>query len=130
MDSGAQPRPDGDGPQWRWARLAAWCQLVGVILALATLICCLLGDVSPQQALALGLPALVLIVGSLFLGVASDPEAGRRFGFHVGLYAGSVLRLWRYVFRGRGKGALAIRPTLPSAPHDFVVPKVPPRRHR
>jgi hypothetical protein len=107
MDAGAPQQPDDNSTPRRRARLAAWAEVAGVILAIATVICSLLGVLSAQQAVALGLPAVLLIAGGLIAAAAPDPSTGRRLGFQAGLWAGALLSLCRSLFRCRGSGSLA-----------------------
>ena len=113
MEAGAPQEPDDHSSQRFRARLTIWCEGAGVLLGLATVLCCLLHLVSRQQAVAMGLPAVLLIVGGLIAAAAPDPSAGRRFGFQVGLIAGSLMSVWRSLFH-RDKG-LAAPPELPNA---------------
>jgi hypothetical protein len=73
-----------------------------VILGAVAAICLALGAVSVQQAIAVGLPAAILIISGFVLATMPDPATGRRSGFQAGFLAGSLLRLWRSVFRHRG----------------------------
>lgn len=100
MAAGEPQQPD-DGKQRPWARIAAWCQVIGAVLAIATLTCSLLGVISAQQAIALGLPATLLVVGGLIAAAAVDPSEGERLGFLAGLRAGTLLRRQRSLFRRR-----------------------------
>lgn len=94
-------RPD-DFPHRQQAGLAALCQASGAILALAALTCSLLGLISAQQAIAMALPAAVLIIGDLIAVSIPDPQTGHRLGFQVGLCAGALVNLWRSLVRHRG----------------------------
>jgi hypothetical protein len=107
MEAGAPQEPDGHASQRRRARLTVWCEGAGVLLGLATVLCCLFHVVSRQQAVAMGLPAVLLIVGGLIAATAPDPAAGRRFGFQAGFLAGSFMSIWRSLFH-RDKGLVAL----------------------
>lgn len=96
--------PDDPGPRRPAARRAAWCAAVGVILGAAAVICLALGAVSVQQAIAVGLPAAILIISGIVMAAMADPATGRRTGFQAGFLAGSLLSLWRSAFRQRGNG--------------------------
>lgn len=104
MAAGEPQKPDDhddDGRQRQLARLAAWSQLIGAMLAIATLVLARLGDISAQQAVALGLPAAVLVIGGLIIAAAVDPSDGERHGFQAGLHVGTLLRRLRSLFRRR-----------------------------
>jgi hypothetical protein len=98
------PPPDDPSPRRRAARRAAWCGAVGVILGAAAVTCLALGAVSRQQAIAVGLPAALLVIAGIVMAVMPDPATGQRTGFQAGFLAGSLLSLWRSVFRERGNG--------------------------
>jgi lysylphosphatidylglycerol synthetase-like protein (DUF2156 family) len=103
MDSGAPPQPDKDGTPRHRAGLAAWCLAAAVILALVALTCSLLGVVSSQQAVALGLVAVLLIASGLIAAGVPDEGTGHWLGFRSGLYVGSLLRGMRNLFRRRNR---------------------------
>ena len=105
VDMDERPRrPDDPGPRRPAARRAAWCAAIGVILGAAAVICLAIGAVSVQQAIAVGLPAALLIITGIVMAVLPDPATGQRTGFEAGYLAGSLLGLWRSVFRHRGNG--------------------------
>jgi hypothetical protein len=110
MDAGGPQQPDDNTTPRLRARLAAWCEVAGVILGIATVICSLLGVLSAQQAVALGLPTVLLIVGGLIAAASPDASTGRRLGFQAGLQAGALLRLWRSLFRRHRNGSLTSGP--------------------
>src|SRR5262245_54050514 len=102
MAAGEPKHPDDDnGSQRQRARLAAWCQVIGAILAIATVTCALLDVISTQQAVALGLPAVLLIAGGLISAATIDPPTAVRLGFRSGLHVGTLLRKLRSMFAGR-----------------------------
>jgi hypothetical protein len=84
------------------ARLPALCQVGGAVLALATLTCTLLELISAQQAIAMGLPAAMLVTGDLITASVPDPSTSKRLGFQVGLRAGTLVNLCRSLGRHRG----------------------------
>jgi len=98
MDGGP-PRPEDDRPRRARARRAAWCASAGVILATAAVICLALNAISPQQAIALGLPGALLILGGLIALAVPDTTTGDRLGFHAGFQIGSLLTRFRSFFR-------------------------------
>jgi hypothetical protein len=104
MEAGAPQQPDNDRPHRDRARLGAWCQVAGAILAVVTLTCALFGVITAMLAIALAVPAALLIVGGLILAAPGDASAGQRFGFRVGLRFGALLSQIRSIFRSRGGG--------------------------
>lgn len=96
---------DGDAPpdnENRRVRLpapkwATYSVCAGAFLGIAATLCDGIGAVSTRQSIALGAPAVILIVGGLTTGaVVSEVEATCR-GFHVGLQVGSTLSRLRSV---------------------------------
>lgn len=105
MRTGPPQRPDNFLHRQQTG-LAALCQIVGAILLLATLMCSLLGVISAQQAIAMGLPAAVLIIGDLTAASIPDVSTSSRLGFQAGLRAGTLVNLWRsFVRRGGSQNA-------------------------
>lgn len=100
MYAGPPQRPD-DLPHRQRAGLVALCQASGTILALAALTCSLLGVVSAQQAIAMALPAAVLITGDLIAASITGHSTAGRLGFQAGLRAGTLVNLWRSLIRHR-----------------------------
>lgn len=109
MEASAPQQPDDEGEQRNRARLAAWCQAAGAVLALATLTLSLLDVITPQQAIALGLVAALLIIGGLIVTAGPDLSVGFRSGFRAGLRAGSLVGRLRSLFRRCGNGGLGCR---------------------
>jgi len=110
------PQPEDISPRRPRAERAAWAAAAGIILGISAVICLALGAISGQQAMAMALPAALLVAGGL-IGVAMpDPATGQRGGFLAGLRAGSLLRRWRCVLRRRRNGALACRDGSPDRP--------------
>lgn len=100
MAAGEPQQPDEDnGAQRQRARLAAWCQFIGAGLAIATLISSLFNVISAQQAVAIGLPAALLIVGGLIATATLEESDSGQFGFRTGLHVGRLMRALRDVFR-------------------------------
>jgi Na+/melibiose symporter-like transporter len=92
MAAGEPQQPDDDRTQRKRARLAAWSQVIGAVLVIVTLTCTLLNVISAQQAVALGLPAVLLIVGGLIAAAAIDSSSSERRAFRTGLRVGNLLR--------------------------------------
>lgn len=110
MDAGAPQQPDDDESRQRYrARLGAWCQVAGAVLALATLIRSLLDVISAQQAIGLELSAALLIIGGIIATLVSDTSVGYESGFRAGLRTGFVLSRLRSLHRRYGKEGLATR---------------------
>jgi len=108
MAAGEPQRPaDDNGTQRQRARLAAWCRVTGAVLAMATVICLRLNVISIQQAVAIGLLAVLLIVGGLIAGSTVDPATAHRLGFRAGLRVGTLLRRLRSALRRRGPSGRA-----------------------
>ena len=101
MRADSPQRPD-DVQHRHLAGLAPLSQVGGTVLALATLTCSLLGVVSAQQAIAMALPAAVLIIGDLIAASIPDRSTSSRLGFQAGLRAGTLVNLCRS--RGRHRG--------------------------
>ena len=104
MDVVPPQPPEGSSPPRRRARRAAWCVSAGVILGTAAVTCLALGAVSTQQAIALGLPGALLIVGGLIAAAVPDAATSRRLGFQSGLQMGSLLDRLRSVFSRHRNG--------------------------
>jgi len=104
MDAVPPQRSEGHSPRRRRTRRAAWCAAAGVILVTAAVTCLALDAVSAQQAIALGLPGVLLIVGGLIVAASPDPATSRQRGFQAGLQAGSLLSRLRSLFRQRRDG--------------------------
>ena len=101
------PQPEDISPRRPRAERAAWAAAAGIILGISAVICLTLGAISGQQAIAMALPAALLIAGGLIVMAMPDPATGQRGGFLAGLRAGSLLRRWRRVLRRPRNGALA-----------------------
>ena len=99
MAAGPPERPERHHPRWPRAAVAAWCVSAGFILGAAALLCRALGAVSTQQAIAIGLPGVLLLVGGLIAAAIPDPETGRRMSFEAGFQMGWLLTRLRSIFR-------------------------------
>jgi hypothetical protein len=104
MDGGPLGEPEDLSPRRARRSRAAWCVAGGAIGCTAVIICLAVGVLSAQRAIALGLPAAVLLIGGLVIAAIPDPAAARQAGFRAGFLAGSPLSRWRLVFRRRPKG--------------------------
>jgi len=99
--AGSPQRPEDVKPRHP-PGLAALCQVGGAVLALATLTCSLLELISAQQAIAMGLPAAMLVTGDLITASVPDPSTSKRLGYQVGLRAGTLVNMCRSLGRHRG----------------------------
>ena len=90
----ARPRPAG----------AIWCTAAGMVLGTAAVICLVVHVITVQQAIAMALPAALLIIGGVIWGTPPDAAAGGRLGFYAGFNLGSLLSRLRSLFRQRGNG--------------------------
>jgi hypothetical protein len=64
------------------------------------MICVSLGICGGDQAVAMAMPAALLVTGGLVAAAIPDPATGRRLGFKAGSRAGSMLSRWRSMLRG------------------------------
>jgi hypothetical protein len=62
----------------------AWCVIAGVILGASALISEILGAISGQQAVALGLAGALVVAGGLATAVADGTATAWRLGFQTG----------------------------------------------
>jgi hypothetical protein len=85
------------------ARRALWCAAGGIIVGLTAAVCSGIDVISMQQAIAMALPAALLIVGGLMVAVA-DTQSDRGQGFQAGFSAGSLLSRLRSIGCGHDKG--------------------------
>jgi hypothetical protein len=104
MDGGQLGEPEDLSPRRARGSRAAWCVAGGAISCTAVLICLAVDILSVQRAVALGLPAALLLIGGLIFAAIPNPAAGRQAGFRAGFLAGSLLTRWRFVFRRRPNG--------------------------
>lgn len=104
MEAVPPPRPEGRDPRRRRATRVAWCMSAGVVLGTAAVTCLALGAISAQQAIALGLPGALLIVGGLIAAAVPDAAAIRQLGFQAGFQIGSLLNWLRSVLGQRRNG--------------------------
>jgi hypothetical protein len=93
--------PEDSGPHRARARRAVWCVAAGVVLGAAAMAGGASGAVSAAQAIAVGIPAVLLILGGLIVIFMPGLATIHRIGVQAGLWAGS-LRRWRSEFRERG----------------------------
>jgi hypothetical protein len=98
MDARPPGQADGGPSRWRLVT-SALCTAAGLALGTVTVICLSLGICGGDQAVALGVPAALLVISGLLAAAIPDPAAGHRFGFKAGLQAGSMLSRWRSVLR-------------------------------
>jgi hypothetical protein len=97
MNAGPSEPPD-ISPRSQRAVRAAWTAVAGVILGTCTAICLAVGAISGEQAVALALPAVLLVVGGLIVVAMPDPVTSQRRGFGAGFLASSLRRWWRGKF--------------------------------
>jgi hypothetical protein len=81
-----------------------WVTVAGIILGAVAVICLGFRAIAVPQAIALALPAVLLVIGGVIWGASPDLEAGRRRGFQAGFQLGSLVSRLRSVFRRRGNG--------------------------
>ena len=98
-----QHRRDRDPARSR-ARAAAWCTAAGIVLGVAAIICLGLHAIVVQQAIAMALPAALLVIGGVLWGASPDAAASRWLGFQTGFHLGSLVSRLRSLFRRRGNG--------------------------
>jgi hypothetical protein len=80
-------------------RAAWWCAAGGLLLGIVTVICVAAGAIGAHQAVALAVPAALLISGGLIVAAVPDPLTARQRGFWAGLRIGSLRRRWRAALR-------------------------------
>jgi hypothetical protein len=96
MDADPRPPEDESPDSWpaepiaRWWPAGALLAGVGILLGAAAIVSNILGTVSTQQAIALGLPAALLIAAGLILALSKN-AAGRRLGYRVGHLLGTIV---------------------------------------
>jgi hypothetical protein len=76
----------------------------GIILGTAAVLCLISRTIVVQQAIAMALPAALLVIGGVIWGSPPDPAISRRLGFHTGFQLGSLVSWLRSLFRRRGNG--------------------------
>ena len=84
------PQPEDLGPRRSRVILAAWCAGAGLVLGSCAVICLALGVISGRQALAIGMPGVLLLLFALITAAIADPASGQRLGFQAGLRAGAL----------------------------------------
>ncbi len=103
MTAGPEQHPAGQDSPRRRPRRGAWLLLAaGVILGIAAVTCLAAGAVSAQQGMAMGLPAVLLIIIGLLVAVAPDPADVERFGYRAGTLTGAAFGRLRGAFRRCG----------------------------
>jgi hypothetical protein len=93
------PQPDDLGPRRSRVLTAAWCAGAGLVLGSTALICLGLGVVSGRQALAIGMPGVLLLLFGLITAAMADPPSGQRLGFQAGLRVGALVSRWQSFLR-------------------------------
>jgi hypothetical protein len=93
------PQPEDLGPRRSRAIVAAWSAGAGLVLGSSALICLALGVVSGRQALAIGMPGVLLLLFGVITAAIADPASGQRLGFQAGFRLGSLVRRWRSFLR-------------------------------
>jgi hypothetical protein len=94
----AEPHPPEDegpdscpaGPASGWGSAGILLAGVGALLGAAAIVSLTMSTVSAPQAIALGLPAALLVVAGLILALPKD-AAGRRLGYRAGFYLGTII---------------------------------------
>jgi hypothetical protein len=76
----------------------------GVILGTAAVICLGFRAIAIQQAIAMALPAALLVIGGVLWGTSVDAATARWLGFQSGFHLGSMVSRLRSLFRRRGNG--------------------------
>ena len=104
MSDGPPQDSEGNDPARPRARAAAWCMGAGIILGAAAVICLFCRAIVVQQAIAMALPAALLVIGGVICGSPPDAATGRRLGFLTGFQLGSLVSRLRSLFRRRGNG--------------------------
>jgi hypothetical protein len=99
MAAGEPRQPDDNkrGQRQR-ATVAAWCQAAGALLAIVAVVFAGLNVITAQQTIALGLPAVLLIVGGVIAASTVDRSTAEQLGFRTGLHVGKLLRWLRSLF--------------------------------
>jgi hypothetical protein len=104
VNDGPPQDPEGDDPARPRARAAAWAMGAGIVLGAVAVICLVSRAIVVQQAIAMALPAALLVIGGVIWGSPPDPATGRRLGFQAGFQLGSLVTRLRSLFRRRGNG--------------------------
>jgi hypothetical protein len=104
VDGGPPQHGQDRDPDRPRARAAAWVTVAGIILGAAAVICLGYRAIAVPQAIAMALPAVLLVIGGVIWGASPDLAAGRRRGFQAGFQLGSLVSRLRSFFRRRGDG--------------------------
>lgn len=86
MDSESLRQP-GRTQSWPRVRPAVWCTTTGAAVAIVTMILSAMDAISAQQAIALALPAITIILGGLIGMTVPDAWTAWRRGFRHGCEA-------------------------------------------
>jgi hypothetical protein len=95
------PQPEDLGPRRSRVMASAWSAVAGLVLGSSAVICLALDVVSGRQALAIGMPGVLLLLFALITAATSDPASGERLSFQAGLRAGALASRWRSFLRWR-----------------------------
>jgi hypothetical protein len=95
MNARPPQQPERHRPCPIRAMAGAWCVIAGVILGATALISGVLGAVSGQQAVALGLAGALVIAG----GLATAAAAGAATAWRLGFQTGRLLSRLRWLFK-------------------------------
>ena len=79
--------------RWNVAKSAIFCLSTGTVLGLIAVLLSAFNRVSPQQAIALALPALMLTIGGMLWILVPDSWTAWRRGFRQGCQVGMRVQL-------------------------------------
>jgi hypothetical protein len=104
VDGGPPQHGQDRDPDRPRPRAAVWVTVAGIILGAAAVICLGYRAIAVPQAIAMALPAVLLVIGGVIWGASPDLEAGGWRGFQAGFQLGSLVSRLRAFFRRRGDG--------------------------
>jgi hypothetical protein len=104
VNGGPPQEPEEHDPARPRASAAVWCTAAGIILGAAAVICLVLRAIAVPQAIAMALPAALLVIGGVLWGTPPDAATARWLGFQTGFHLGSMVSRLRSLFRRRGNG--------------------------
>ena len=104
MTDGPPQDPEDHDPARPRPRAAVWCMGAGIILGAAAVICLVCRAIVVQQAIAMALPAALLVISGVIWGSPPDAATGRRLGFQTGFQLGSLVSRLRSLLRRRRNG--------------------------
>jgi hypothetical protein len=78
--------------------------VAGIVLGVAAVICLGVRVIAIPQAIALALPAVLLVIGGVIWGAPPDAATSGRLGFLAGFQIGSLVSRLRSLFRRPGNG--------------------------